>query len=227
MTEPSAHLTEDERQTLGDRSIDPERSAALIAHLGSCADCADDVARIRMLMTRAREATVHPEGLDELWPAIRLRIEARKVVALAPTAAEPAPRRRALRRVRVWTGLLGAAAAAAAVTVVLVRGDGSVVPDVAVPGQGNTTRSFVTQVDSAQWYEAEAQTLLDRLELQRAVLRPEAARALERDLRSIDVAIIELKDAIARDPGNPALRQLLASSYRQKIDLLKRASNAS
>jgi len=40
----------------------------------------------------------------------------------------------------------------------------------------------------------------------------------------VDVAIAELKDAIARDPNNPALRQLLATSYRQKVELLKRAS---
>ena len=35
-------------------------------------------------------------------------------------------------------------------------------------------------------------------------------------------AILELKEAIARDPNNPALRRLLASSYKQKVDLLKR-----
>jgi len=51
--------------------------------------------------------------------------------------------------------------------------------------------------------------------------------ALDRDLKVVDVAIAELKDAVARDPANPALRQLLAASYRQKVDLLKRASNAS
>ena len=59
------------------------------------------------------------------------------------------------------------------------------------------------------------------------MLRPEAAEALDRDLHVVDVAIAELKDAIARDPSNRALRQLLASSYRQKVDLLKRVANAS
>src|SRR5205823_196499 len=64
-------------------------------------------------------------------------------------------------------------------------------------------------------------------ELQRALLRPETRASLDRDLRTVDVAIAELKDAVARDPNNPALRRLLASSYRQKIDLLKRVGNAS
>jgi hypothetical protein len=57
-------------------------------------------------------------------------------------------------------------------------------------------------------------------------MRPELARAVERDLRTIDVAIAELQNAIRTDPNNPALRRLLASSYRQKVDLLKRASDA-
>jgi len=58
-------------------------------------------------------------------------------------------------------------------------------------------------------------------------LRPDAAKALDHDLRVVDVAIAELKDAVARDPNNPALRRLLATSYRQKVDLLKRIANAS
>jgi hypothetical protein len=49
---------------------------------------------------------------------------------------------------------------------------------------------------------------------------------IDRDLKTIDGAIDELKLAIANDPRNLALRQLLASSYRQKVDLLKRAGNA-
>ena len=87
--------------------------------------------------------------------------------------------------------------------------------------------SLIAAADSAHLYEEEAQTLLNKLELQRAMLRPEAAEALDRDLHVVDVAIAELKDAIARDPSNRALRQLLASSYRQKVDLLKRVANAS
>jgi hypothetical protein len=50
--------------------------------------------------------------------------------------------------------------------------------------------------------------------------------SIQRDLRVIDQAIGELQLAIERDPRNPALRQLLASSYRQKVQVLRRAGNA-
>jgi hypothetical protein len=88
------------------------------------------------------------------------------------------------------------------------------------------TASLIAVADSAQAYEEEAQTLLNQLELRRAMLRPEAVVAIDHDLRVVDAAIAELKEAIARDPGNPALRRLLAASYRQKVDVLKRVGNA-
>lgn len=227
MTHSLQHLSEEERQTLADGTIDRERSTAASEHLVSCAECAADVARIRTLMTRARGTAADAnDSLDALWPGIRSRIEQRKVVAIAPGERATNGSARFGGRLRLGTGLLGAAAAAAIVAIMLARGRDPVSAEPAVRQGGDTTLSFVTAVDSARSYEAEAQALLDRLELQRAILRPEAARLLERDLRSIDIAIAELKDAIARDPNNATLRQLLASSYRQKIDLLKRANNA-
>ena len=77
-------------------------------------------------------------------------------------------------------------------------------------------------VDSTREYEREATILLNELELRRAMIRPQLRSSLDHDLRAIDDAILELKEAIARDPNNPALRRLLASSYKQKVDLLKR-----
>ena len=62
--------------------------------------------------------------------------------------------------------------------------------------------------------------------MQRAMLRPNASAALDSDLAVIDHSIEELKAAIARDPKNLALQRLLAASYREKVQLLRRASNA-
>jgi hypothetical protein len=64
---------------------------------------------------------------------------------------------------------------------------------------------------------------LNELELRRAMIPPQRRTTIDHDLKVIDDAILELKRSIDLDPNNPALRRLLASSYRQKIDVLKRA----
>jgi hypothetical protein len=58
------------------------------------------------------------------------------------------------------------------------------------------------------------------------MLRPEAVAAIDHDLRVVDSAIVEVQDALKHDPKNPALLRLLASSYRQKLDVLRRVGNA-
>ena len=214
-----SHLTEDERHTAADGTLPAERRAYVDAHLAACDECAADVARIADFMKRTHESTSAPSAttLDELWPPIRARIEATKVVAL--DAGGPSTSTRPF----VW--LIGAGVVAAALLMAIV---------LRVPQREQHTNA-VAQVeaestmlravaDSTRAYEAEAQILLDRLEIQRATMRPDTRAAFDRNLHTVDVAIAELKDAIARDPNNPALRQLLATSYRQKVELLKRAN---
>jgi anti-sigma factor RsiW len=221
MTSNHSHLTEDERQQAADDSLAPEQRANVAAHLGLCAECAEDVARLAALMKHVREAPAPDAPLDDLWPSIRARIEGSKVIPLGHHVA--ATRVREHRRL-VWLAPLGIAAALL-IGFFGVR-NRQVVGERTLVSEPDTGASLVTVVDSAHAYEREAQILLDKLELERAMLRPEAREALDRDLRVVDVAIAELKEAVAHDPANPALRQLLAASYRQKVDLLKRAGNA-
>lgn len=225
MTDHQTHLTEEERQTLADGTAPPDRARALAAHLRGCAACAADVAALHRLMTRLSAPSPHDASLDELWPAIRARIDQTKTVSLAPDATGHAVAR--ARRVSAWHVVAATGLVAAAVLVaVLVRPSHRIpVERVAVsPESASAVRAVA---DSVRSYEEESRILLGRLELQRATMRPEARAALEGDLEVVDRAIDELRAAIARDPGDPALRQLLAASYRQKVDLLKRAGNAS
>jgi hypothetical protein len=62
------------------------------------------------------------------------------------------------------------------------------------------------------------------LRVQRDTLAPETVATLERSLRVIDEAIAEARAALAADPGNRALVDVLSAAYEQKVDLLRRAS---
>jgi hypothetical protein len=215
------HLTEDERQMLADDALPTEHRAEADAHLARCAECLGDVTRLRDITMRYKAEPTEPAPIDELWPSIRARIEDEKVIPLDSTpkvATKPWLKARHI-------AAIGALAAAAMLAVVLLRPSHRIVVDSTVAVNDTTALRLVA--DSVKSYEDEARLLLNRLELQRAMLRPEAAASIDRDLKVIDQAIDELQLAIQNDPRNPALRHLLAASYRQKVELLKRASNAS
>ena len=219
MTENS-HVTEDERQLLVDDALPDDRMRAVEVHLAVCRECADDVARMRNIMARYKHRSATNDSIQELWPSIRSRIEEEKIVPLEPS---PMPRRRWLRARHV--AAVGALAAAVLLTLVLLRPSRRIPLEPTVAMNDTTALRLVN--DSVKSYEDETRILLNRLEVQRAMMRPDAVASIDRDLKVIDQAIAELKEAIQNDPRNPALRHLLASSYRQKIDLLKRAGNAS
>ena len=216
------HLTEAERQCLADGTVAPNEADALASHAAVCAECAADVERLRATIRRLRGEAVPNVELEAMWPAIRERIERAKVRAL-PASASPA--RRPWRR--VW---IGAGTAAAVVCLALLLRVHPHEPPGSAPPPGSFVPNVATPTpaaDSAGTSQAEMQRLLDEIELEKAMLPPATAAVADSDLRAIDQAIAELKDAIARDPNNPALRQMLAASYKQQQDLLRRLHNAS
>jgi anti-sigma factor RsiW len=225
MSSVKAHLSEEDRHRIADGTMDDERRAAVAAHLASCWNCKADVAHLTKAIPELRHLPQPAAPLDALWPEIHERIERGKIVSLGTqpeVASIPAQKRFSW----LWLAPVGVAVAVV-IALFALPGKRSVEQRQGDAMVADTGAPLVAVVDSSYAYEREAQALLDKLELQRAMLRPDAAQTLERDLHVVDVAIAELKDAVARDPANPALRQLLAASYRQKVDLLKRASNAS
>jgi hypothetical protein len=222
MTEPNTHLSEEELQSFADGTLPPEKLADVRSHLSQCAACAADVARIQSLMKRVKDTPAPHADLDSLWPGIRTRIEHAKVVPLG--ASDPAQPRAPRHHIGLW---LASAAAIAATIVVVLAYRGRPVQTGPADQILAANVSFIAASDSAREYEDQAQALLNDLELRRSMLRPETRQLLDHDLHEVDDAIAELEDAIAHDPRNGVLRQLLASSYRQKVDLLRRVNNAS
>src|SRR6185312_3639680 len=164
---------------------------------------------------------------DELWPAIRARIEERKVVPL-PVAATTRPGSW-LRERRAWM-LLSAAAAIVIAVVALQRARTPSPTAVATPVPKVLPSSAATVAPASantRISQEEIQRLLDEVEMQKAMLPPGRAALADSDARAIDQAIAELRDALAHDPENPALRQLLAEAVQQQGDLIKRMRNGS
>ena len=73
-------------------------------------------------------------------------------------------------------------------------------------------------------YLRTASILQELLDSQQAVLAPETIAQLKASLRTIDEAILEARNALARDPANRVLMRMLSASYRQKVDLLRRTT---
>jgi len=48
--------------------------------------------------------------------------------------------------------------------------------------------------------------------------------AIDYPVRTIDEAILEARNALARDPANKMLIEMLSGTYRQKVDLLRRTT---
>ena len=75
-----------------------------------------------------------------------------------------------------------------------------------------------------QQYEAAVTDLERMLREHRERLDPRTVVVLERNLRVIDDAIAEAREALAADPANALLNAHLAGARQRKLDLLRRAA---
>jgi hypothetical protein len=221
---PPIHLTEEERQCAADGSLSAERLGELSAHLAGCESCAADIARLQTFMTRIR-INESSSSAESLWPGIQSRIEQGKVVELPPHPAIARTGRSArLRRHARW---IVPTLSVAAASLFLTFSNRRAPIEPSIFAARDSQQSIIAAADSSPEYQRQVTELLNDLELRRSLLRPQTAATIDHDLRLIDQAIAELKDALARDPRNPALRQLIAMYYRQKLEFLKRLGNAS
>jgi putative zinc finger protein len=188
-------------------------SAALEAHLEGCPACVAfvEAAEPRLEPVGALPRSVPPAG--DLWPAIHARLT---------------PRGSGGRGRNAVPGWWLAAAAvlliavSSGVTALVLRRQGpapSVVP---------SFRPSVSPPDhlgaiEAQ-YSAASGDLTAALEKARARLAPETVATIQRNLATIDSALAESRRALARDPANAALEQLVVAAWRQKLDFLRRAT---
>ena len=214
----SDHLNWETLNDLVDGVLPAAAVTAAESHARDCASCATALAELRatLAVTHDLPATLTPP--DDLWNDVRATIEAGKVAHL--------PLGGAAARVRgIWMtpGKLAAAAvvliaATASLTSVAVRSNAPVPVVVEAP---ILTTSAAWQA-SERVFQQNVVELRGQLEALHDHLSPETLVKVEKALATIDLAIAEGREALLRDPSNAALSELMASNYRQKIELLRR-----
>jgi anti-sigma factor RsiW len=205
-----------------DGTLPEQERTAVARHLEVCPECRTSDARMRALLAKvgALPHSIAPQ--HDPWPSIAERIMTGKVVEFDYAG-----------RSKRWY-LLGAAAVAAAVliaavslvTALLVRSDRESRVALA-PRRPTTTVATPASLDLAQaqvTYAAARKQLLAALDARKRSLSPQTLAVVERNLKIIDEAVVEMQTALARDPGNRELPALLVTAYQQEIDLLQRVT---
>jgi hypothetical protein len=209
----SDELTEDTRGPVAD-------------HITACEICAAEVESLSRILSRAADL---PKSIDppaDSWASIRATIE---------RDGEAVAAREAGSSRRFW-GRPYSMAAAAVLAAVLSSGGtalymtarnadkSSSASTASGMAGGATPASLAAFTVEENNYLRNVAVLQDLLDQQESLLAPETVAQLKASLRTIDEAILEARNALARDPANKLLIEMLSGTYRQKVDLLRRTA---
>lgn len=207
------HLDDQTLSDLLDDALDATARSTAEEHLTACDVCFTRLQRMRALVENAASlprAITAPAGE---WAAIRAR--------LTPTATRSTPWW--TRRSVLLAAGLALVIASSAITAAVVGGR----RDVAVqPVAPTATPAALTPRLAAleQEYATVTRDLEQELAERKHTLAPETVAAVERSLHTIEGAIAEAREALARDPGSETLARLLVAGHDQKVELLRQAT---
>ena len=188
-------------------------------HLDACAECRATLERVQRLLDSARSLPREVAPPPEVWSALQARVKS------APRAVPV--------RGRAWNVAWWAAAAA----IVFVVGAALLLPPSV--GKGKGTGAVVERATPvaglrspvvlavAQNYEPTLADLRRTLDEQRATLSPATLHVIEKAVATCDTAIAEARAALAADPANQSLLQILSAQFEHKVELLQRATQLS
>jgi len=212
----------------------PRQERDVRRHLMQCDDCRAEETSLRALLD---EAAALPEEIApprDLWQDIAPRLQARSAPApvterveevrtIGPRPVRPLP----------WWMLAAASIALVVTTSFLTMRFGGARQDTPVTIATQTAQPptrvtnpptvLASFAPAEQEYEKAITDLQTVLRTQRGTLAPETVAALEANLRIIDQAIRESREALARDPNSPELAKMLTDAYDTKLNVLRRA----
>ena len=191
-------------------------------HLDACDECRARVEDLRAFLRDANGAATEVAPPDDVWPAVRSEIERRKVIDLPGLRGAGWSRTRAGTRWRMAAAAAALIVASSSITAVIMREKESTAVATTEPTPAETRMLEVARVEEG--YLDTVVELTAALDAARPQLSPATIAVVERNLAVIDAAIAESKAALFKDPGNRVLLEVLSGTYRQKLDLLRRAA---
>jgi hypothetical protein len=206
----TGELTEDVRGPVAD-------------HIAVCEICSAEVESLKGILVRAADL---PRSIDppaEAWLNIRAAIERdNEAVATDHKPSENLWRRPYMLAAAV---VLAAVLSSGGTALYLnSRSTDSSRATASNTGNGGNPATFVAFTIEENNYLRNVAVLQDLLDQQEASLAPETVAQLKASLRTIDEAILEARSALARDPANKMLIEMLSGTYRQKMDLMRRTA---
>ena len=202
-----------------DGELTTEEAEALEAHLLECVDCGRTLHELRAVVARAGQVIDRPPAAD-LWQGIAAQI----AVTDQGGGVEFGPRRRLSFSIPQLAAASVALMLMSAGTMYLMVNDREQPAQVvAERPAGNGTVTSVGARTAANYSDA-----IDELETAlkngRTQLDSSTVRVLETNLRTIDVAIADARQALSRDPDNQYLNRYLDQTIQRKVQLLRRAT---
>ena len=208
----AGELTEDARGPVAD-------------HIASCEICGAEVEGLTGILVRAADLPKSIEPPAVAWLNIRAAIERDKD---AVAKGDGITRRDFWRPYALAAALVLAAVLSSGGTALYLnsRNMGADSSRAAATNSrsGTAPATFVAFTIEENTYLRNVAVLQDLLDQQEASLAPETVAQLKASLRTIDEAILESRNALARDPANKMLIEMLSGTYRQKMDLMRRTA---
>jgi hypothetical protein len=211
------HIDVEQLNDFVDDRLPPDERARVAAHLSYCPSCSEQLARLRLLLNTVRALPDEMAPPDSVWESV-----------LGSLTSVPISRRRLASRWWLAAAAVLLVAVSSAVTALLVRRQPIVVVreiPVPVANASITLPPPARSIDAD--YAAAIRELDETLAERRSQLDPATIAKVEQSLHVIDLAIGEARRALADDPANRTLLDILAANYERKVELLRRASELS
>ena len=194
-------------------------------HIAVCAICGAEVESLKGILARAADLPKSIEPPAEAWMNIRAAIERDKeAFATQRETSESFWRRPYVLAAAVVLAAVLSSGGTALYLNSRCNGADSSRATASNTGTGATPATFIAFTIEENTYLRNVAVLQDLLDQQEASLAPETVAQLKASLRTIDEAILEARSALARDPANKMLIEMLSGTYRQKMDLMRRTA---